>query len=205
MPIKSLGNFLKGRWLSVFMFGFLLILPGAGYGGIVDFDYESLPSNVFVIAIGINTYQKQPLQYARADAIAISGAIEKAYPGILIHKHVVLDEQATRQSIAAAFEKVIASSRPDDIFVFHFSGYHSFEMGGGSEEEFYLLPANVTPLFRKIACYQTALRPQSPGPPTPSRNVRAFGSGLLSPIVSSAARTTARFDCCRLPLFQLQC
>jgi len=124
------------------MLALLLLLPGAGYGG-PEIALPPRPPNVFIIAIGINTYQNTPLKYARADAISIAEAIEKVYPETRIHKHIFLDEQATRHSIAAAFEEVIAASKPGDIFVFHFSGYESFDKRAGSEEEFYLLLSNA--------------------------------------------------------------
>lgn len=130
--------------MFVFLFGLFLILPGPGYAGVNPAGIPKGAPNVSIIAIGINTYQGQPLWYARADAIAISEAIEKADPEARIHKHVILDGEATRHSITAAFEKVIADSRPDDLFVFHFSGFDTIGTSGGIEEQFYLVPADLT-------------------------------------------------------------
>lgn len=60
--------------------------------------------------------------------------------------HLLLDEQATRLEIQKAAEVVMVQSRPQDTFVFFYSGHgETRSFGKEQEEQFYLLPANFNP------------------------------------------------------------
>lgn len=109
-------------------------------------------SDLYILAIGLNDYKnpKYSLNYGRADAQAFADAAEARGRGIFrkINKEVILDGQATRQGIEAAFAKIIAQAKPQDAFVFYFAGHGV--MSEGSDQtpaEFYLVPFDVMQLY----------------------------------------------------------
>jgi uncharacterized caspase-like protein len=145
MRMTNLGKMTKAKFVILINSCSLLIIPISAYGGASIVSTIEAP-NIFIIAVGINAYQKQPLQYAKADALAISEAFEKsykAYPKIKADSITLLDEEAILGTIRAAFMNVIEYSRPDDIFIFHFSGYEAVATDGESKGEYYILPVNV--------------------------------------------------------------
>lgn len=64
--------------------------------------------------------------------------LHKSYPEPEVHLYQLLDEEATRHNIEAAFQKIIATAKPDDLFVFAFSGH-----GDTDGSEFCLIPFDI--------------------------------------------------------------
>jgi hypothetical protein len=78
------------------------------------------------LIVGINTYEKAPLAGCVNDAIL--------QQRLLVHRYgfnpddvvLLLDENATRQTILDTFEEhLIKQAKPDDVVVFHYSGHGS--------------------------------------------------------------------------------
>jgi Caspase domain len=84
------------------------------------------PHRLYVLAVGINAYNSSfpRVKFAVSDAQAVAAALQRRGTGLfnLVHTQVVSDESATPAGIAAAFEQVAASARPDDGFIFYFAG-----------------------------------------------------------------------------------
>lgn len=127
-------------YTAVALFVLLIINQGDGIGDVelwTDEARYSIPTGLHIVAVGINTYPTRQ-RYARADAEAVAEALQRSFKGPT-HTQLILDERATRETIEAAMETVIADAKPDDVFVFYYAGYsHAV-----NDQEFYLLPATV--------------------------------------------------------------
>jgi uncharacterized caspase-like protein/Tol biopolymer transport system component len=102
-------------------------------------------SSLYILTIGINKYvdPRSGLMYAAPDARDFADAIERAGQGLFkrINKQVLLDTDATQASIKAAFDRVIAEARPQDVFVFHYAGRDGLSQATATKpSEFYLIP-----------------------------------------------------------------
>ncbi|MFO0701104.1 MAG: caspase family protein [Nitrospira sp.] len=131
----------KRRRLLSFGVGLLLLLASnEGHAGaFLDLRAEH-PSKLHILAIGINKYSGEigPLRYARTDAEAVVEALKQSFKGT-VQWQELLDEQATREAIEVAMEKIIADAKPQDLFVLYFGGSSQV----GPDKEFYLLSVNV--------------------------------------------------------------
>lgn len=99
----------------------LQIAPGTG-GGLGA--ARGQEGRVFAVMVGISDYQgfAGDLPYTDEDAIKLYQALSDA--GVLAEQSVLLvDGQATRANIIAAFQQVAAAAGPDDTFLFFFSGH----------------------------------------------------------------------------------
>jgi uncharacterized caspase-like protein len=105
-------------------------------------------ASLYILTIGINNYpDNYKLRFAVADARDFADAIERAGQGLFkrINKQVLLDEGATQASIKAAFDKVIAEARPQDVFVFHYAGIDGLSKATDAKpSEFYLIPQDFS-------------------------------------------------------------
>ncbi|MBT9290683.1 caspase family protein [Prosthecodimorpha staleyi] len=92
-----------------------------------------------VLAIGIDRYEvgRFRLNFAVADATGLTRALSAAGRDVYSEVNVVtvLDGQATREGIEAAFKGLAAEVRPEDTFVFFLAGHGKTEDG-----EFHFLP-----------------------------------------------------------------
>jgi WD40 repeat protein len=106
-------------------------------------------SDLYILAVGINVYKnaKYNLNYAGADALALSDAIEKKGQGIFgnVYKTLITDGLATRAGIEKAFKEIALKAKPQDSFVFFYAG-HGILIDGESDtnKTFYLVPHDVT-------------------------------------------------------------
>jgi DNA-binding beta-propeller fold protein YncE len=108
--------------------------------------------DLYILAVGINEYKnaKYNLNYGRPDAQAFVGATDQRGKSIFkqIIKEEVYDQEATREGIEKAFQKIIAAAKPQDAFVFYYAGHGVMSEGkGNSAPEFYLIPRDVTQLY----------------------------------------------------------
>jgi hypothetical protein len=79
---------------------------------------------VFALLVGVSDYggRTSDLPDTDQDAVRIGEALSKA--GLLNPASVTLtNAEATRASVAAAFERIAAQAGPDDLFLFFFSGH----------------------------------------------------------------------------------
>lgn len=87
---------------------------------------EFISKRLHIIAIGINKHQEpsRQLRFSVQDARDMAAVLsERAGELYNIRAHLLLDEQATRAGIEAAFKAVAREARPEDTFIFYNSTY----------------------------------------------------------------------------------
>ncbi|MBC6993111.1 caspase family protein [Neolewinella lacunae] len=104
---------------------------------------------LFLLVAGINSYRNSnyDLSYAQPDAEAFHTAIRAGAAGIVerIEDYYLLNQDATREKLLAAFADIRAKARPQDLLVFYYAGHG--EMPYGAEGDFYLVLHGVTNIF----------------------------------------------------------
>ncbi|MEW5745710.1 MAG: caspase family protein [Nitrospirota bacterium] len=108
-------------------------------------------ARLYIFAVGINEYKnaKLRLKYGRSDAEAFVQAVEQHGQKVFkqIVKQTIFDTQATRQNIEAAFARIAAEVRPDDVFVFYYAGHGVMSQREEQRTpEFYMALTEVTKL-----------------------------------------------------------
>ncbi len=102
---------------------------------------------LYLFVVGVNTYKnpKYTLNYAHADAAAFTEAITTGSQGLFskINTTILNDADATKEGIAAAFEKIKAAANPQDLFIFYYAGHGVVN----DKKEFFLVPYDVTQLY----------------------------------------------------------
>jgi WD40 repeat protein len=102
---------------------------------------------LYLLVVGVNTYKnpKYSLNYAQADAASFTQAITAGSVGLFgkINTTILKDEEATKEGIAAAFEKIKTVANPQDLFVFYYAGHGVVN----DKKEFFLVPYDVTQLY----------------------------------------------------------
>ena len=107
---------------------------------------SSTARRVFAVMVGISDYpgSENDLPFTAEDARKMQQTL--AREGVLATDSVVLlDSQATRAGVRAAFQRVAAAAGPDDLFLFFYSGHGGQERGtvsaiepDGKDETIYL-------------------------------------------------------------------
>ncbi len=104
-------------------------------------------TTLHLMVVGINSYKnpKYNLNYALADATAFSEAVISGSQSLFNKVNAVLikDADATKEGIAAAFEKINAEAKPQDLFVFYYAGHGVIN----DKNQFFLVPYDVTQLY----------------------------------------------------------
>lgn len=102
-------------------------LEGKSNSILVKYDAPKPASNLYILAIGVNKYEnsKYDLKFAKADAELISREIAGIKNNIF--KNVIVknlfDNEATIQNVRTALDSIVANAKPEDTFVFYFSGH----------------------------------------------------------------------------------
>lgn len=115
----------------------------------VQFGGARKTSNLHMLIVAINQYQNKEynLNYAIADADAITNAIQK--PAGQIFNQVFLtrlsDAEVTRAGLLQAFEDMISDAKEEDVFVFYYAGHGV--MSEENQSKYYLIPHNITQLY----------------------------------------------------------
>src|SRR5215467_2324305 len=95
-----------------------------------------------VLAIGVDKYRMNDyrLNYAAKDAREFAKAMKVVGSSLFSDVAVteLVDEEVTRETIAAAFEKIRAAAKPVDVFVLFLSGH-----GKSIEGRYYYYPQNL--------------------------------------------------------------
>jgi uncharacterized caspase-like protein len=115
-------------------------------------------ADVYALVIGVNECPQfqlpdgtrpKPLRGAEADADGIAQMLVEQYRWPAEHVQILKGKTATRTAVAAAFTEMTKRMRPDDTFVFHFSGHGTqipdrqpFDEPDGLDEA--LCPADAT-------------------------------------------------------------
>ncbi|MBK9290734.1 MAG: caspase family protein [Bacteroidetes bacterium] len=103
--------------------------------------------NLYMVVVGINQYKnpRYNLNYALSDATAFSNSLKqnasKLFKNIVLE--LVTDQNASKDGILQAFERVRAKCEAKDVFVFYYAG-HGVIAG---DKMFYLVPHDVTQLY----------------------------------------------------------
>ena len=106
-------------------------------------------STLHVLAVGINKYQNEAysLNYAQPDAKSFVTALNEHGKRLFksINKVEIYDENATRENIMMAFKTMITYAKPEDVFLFYYAGHGTIDEE--NDEEYYLVPTNITKLY----------------------------------------------------------
>lgn len=99
----------------------------------------SLPESghIYAIVVGIESYQRReaaaltPVDFARNDAEGFALALKALYPGNRLQIDLLVDNDATYQTVKYALKQTIDGLGEDDLFVFYYAG-HGFHGAGGN-------------------------------------------------------------------------
>jgi WD40 repeat protein len=104
-------------------------------------------TTLHLIVVGINTYKnpKYNLNYALADAASFTEAITNGSKDLFTKTNTIFikDADATKEGMLAAFNKVKAAAKPQDLFVFYYAGHGVIN----DKKQFFLVPYDVTQLY----------------------------------------------------------
>jgi hypothetical protein len=104
-------------------------------------------TTLHLVVVGINSYKnpKYNLNYAVADATSFTEAITSGSKDLFAKTNTVFikDAEATKEGLAAAFEKVKAAAKPQDLFIFYYAGHGVIN----DKNKFFLVPYDVTQLY----------------------------------------------------------
>ena len=130
-------------------------LPDPGVEIVQDVVYEKT-GKLFILSIGINDYVNfSKLKYGVTDATSLAESLERRGKGHFteINKTVLLDQLANKRNIEEALDSMGREIRPNDTFIFYFSGtggVSTIETGEKTEsgsverkQDFYLLPVDA--------------------------------------------------------------
>jgi WD40 repeat protein len=113
---------------------------------------EIVKPNMHILAVGINNYlnPKYNLNYAKNDADAFVKSLSSGASTLFGKVEVteINDANATKTGILAAIEKIKATAKAEDVFVFYYAGHGVMSTGNGVEKPiFYLVPHDVTKMY----------------------------------------------------------
>lgn len=111
-------------------------------------------ARLYILAIGIDKYKNSSynLNYAVADASSVVEKISSSGKDIFRSIHVLYykNEQATRDSVIAAFNRIASQSQPQDAFLLFYAGHGVMNEGTADiPKDFYLVMSDVTQLYGK--------------------------------------------------------
>ncbi len=108
---------------------------------------EGSDIQLHLLVVGVNIYKNQRynLNYANADATAFIAALTLGSQSLFgkINTTFLKDEEATKDGLQTAFEKIKAAARPQDLFVFYYAGHGVIN----DKREFFLVPYDVTQMY----------------------------------------------------------
>jgi WD40 repeat protein len=121
---------------------------------VINYTGEAIATtSLYVLAVGINQYRNSSynLNYAQSDAASFTEKILENTKGIFksVHKREIYDTDATRENILLGFRSMIASAKPEDVFVFYYAGHGT--LNEEKDNEYYLVPTDVTKLYGDAA------------------------------------------------------
>jgi len=108
---------------SPVLLGVLLLASVGGRAGV--YFEKATPGTLRVLAIGIDNYEHLPhFRYCKADAEALAAAVKHLPEGTFdaVDVRLLLDDEATRDKVQAAFESLIGQSRPGDTVLVYVAG-----------------------------------------------------------------------------------
>jgi WD40 repeat protein len=103
--------------------------------------------DMWILVAGADAYKnpKYKLNYALADATSFAAAMPPVASGVFgsVRVEALYDEQLSKEAILALLDKIAASARPDDVFVFFYAG-HGVALQVGAASEFYFVMPTIT-------------------------------------------------------------
>jgi uncharacterized caspase-like protein len=113
---------------------------------------QQVKPNMHILAVGINTYlnPKYNLNYAKNDADAFVKSLSTGASSLFGKVEVtsINDANATKTGIVAAFDRIKANAKAEDVFVFYYAGHGVMSAGTDAEKPlFYLVPHDVTKMY----------------------------------------------------------
>jgi WD40 repeat protein len=113
---------------------------------------EIVKPNMHILAVGINNYlnPKYNLNYAKNDADAFVKSLSTGATTLFgkVEVTTIYDANATKTGILAAIEKIKATAKAEDVFVFYYAGHGVMSSGNVPEKpQFYLVPHDVTKMY----------------------------------------------------------
>jgi WD40 repeat protein len=122
-----------------------------GYSLRVFYAGQSKKADAYIFVIGIDKYKnsKYNLNYAKADAVSVAQRIHNKSTQLFkdVYLYHVYNEEATSDRIRAIFETIISKAKPEDVFTFFYAGHGVVLPDDKGDEQFYLVPTEVTGLF----------------------------------------------------------
>jgi len=122
-----------------------------GYSLHVFYEGQSKKADAYIFVIGIDKYKnsKYDLNYAKADAVSVTQRIRSKSPQLFkdVYFYNVYNEEATSDRIRSTFETIISKAKPEDVFTFFYAGHGVVLPDDKGDEQFYLVPTEVTGLF----------------------------------------------------------
>jgi uncharacterized caspase-like protein len=108
---------------------------------------DSKNPKLYVLAIGIRQYHnygRRNPSFADKDARDFAATVEQAAKGSFadIETRLLINGQATRASIESAIKDIITRARPQDTFMFFYSGHGESNAERGGAQQFYLIPSD---------------------------------------------------------------
>ena len=109
-------------------------------------------ANLYIVAIGINKHKncKHNLKHSVQDAQAVIASLREMGQGIFhdIKAQTIFDEKAIRLNIKGALKQVEQASRPEDTFIFYYSGRGLTSEGSNKQQaDFYLALTDVKQFY----------------------------------------------------------
>ena len=113
---------------------------------------EIVKPSMHILAIGINSYlnPKYNLNYAKNDADVFVKSLSEGASSLFgkVEVTTINDASATKTGILGAIEKIKATAKAEDVFVFYYAGHGVMSSGNSVEKpDFYLVPHNVTKMY----------------------------------------------------------
>ena len=122
-----------------------------GYSLHVFYEGPSRKADAYIFVIGIDKYKnsKYDLNYAKADAMSVAKRIRnkstQLFKNVFFYK--IYNQEATSAKIRSTFEAIISKTKPEDVFTFFYAGHGVVLPDEKGDEQFYLVPTEVTSLF----------------------------------------------------------
>lgn len=116
----------------------------------IKVDLAKATFDMFIVAVGINSYKNSNynLRYCISDAQAMVTILSEKGKSIFrnIRLQTIFDEQATRAGIESALKRVEREARPEDVFIFYYSGHGAMDE---DNMDFYFVLYDVTNIYGK--------------------------------------------------------
>ena len=119
---------------------------------IIQADIIEATADLYIVAVGIDDYEnnRYDLKYCVADAQAVTHSLYRRGQDIFRRFRVdpIFDGNARQSRIVTGLRWVELEARPEDVFIFYYSGHGVMSFGSEQQEaDFYLVPTDVTQMY----------------------------------------------------------